>query len=39
MKSEFKKLSENFIKIANKKWIMSVNKGTGSVGLTFENEL
>lgn len=39
MNKEVQQLIEQFHIIANKKWIKSVDKGLGSVGLTFENEL
>ena len=34
-----KEFLEKFKKISNKGWIKSVNKGTGSIGLTFEKQL
>ena len=34
-----KELIAQFNKIVAKRWVPSVNKGLGSVGLTFENEL
>lgn len=37
--SDLKYLIEKFNEISKEKWIPSVNMGTGSVGLTFENEL
>ena len=39
MNDEVKKLIDNFKIIANKKWIKSVSRGFGSIGLTFEKEL
>lgn len=39
MNKETKKLIEEFQKITKKSWIKSVNKGFGSIGLTFEQEL
>ena len=39
MNDEVKKLIDNFKIIANKKWIRSVSKSFGSIGLTFEKEL
>lgn len=39
MSDEIVKLIENFKFIANKKWIKSVSKSFGSIGLTFEKEL
>lgn len=39
MNEETKKLIEEFKIISNKGWIISVNKGLGSIGLTFEQEL
>ena len=36
---EFQNLICEFKRISRKNWIPSVNKGSGSVGLTFENEL
>lgn len=39
MNEEVKKLIDNFKIIANKKWIKSVSKSFGSIGITFEKEL
>ena len=39
MNDEVKKLIDNFKIIANKKWIKSVSRSFGSIGLTFEKEL
>lgn len=39
MAADFKRLIEEFKRISSQKWIPSMNIGTGSVGLTFENEL
>ena len=39
MTEEIKKLIDNFKIIANKKWIKSVSKSFGSIGITFEKEL
>lgn len=39
MNKEIKILVDNFKIIANKKWIKSVSKSFGSIGLTFEKEL
>ena len=39
MSDEVVKLIESFKFIANKKWIKSVSKSFGSIGLTFEKEL
>jgi len=39
MNQNFKNLLKQFIIIANKKWIKSVSKGHGTIGLTFEHEL
>lgn len=39
MKVEIQNFIEEFHKIVKKGWIPSVNKGLGSVGLTFEREL
>ena len=39
MSEEIKKLIDDFKIIANKKWIRSVSKSFGSIGLTFEKEL
>lgn len=39
MNKNFKELVAIFKKIARKKWIKSVTKGHGNIGLTFEKEL
>jgi len=39
MNEDILKLVDNFKLIANKKWIKSVSKSFGSIGLTFEKEL
>lgn len=39
MTEEIKKLIDNFKIISNKKWIKSVSKSFGSIGITFEREL
>ena len=39
MQQEIKKLKEEFIKIKEKGWIKSVNKGPNGVGITFESLL
>ena len=39
MNEEVKKVVDNFKIIANKKWIKSVSKSFGSIGITFEKEL
>lgn len=39
MTDEVKKLIDDFKIIANKKWIKSISKSFGSIGITFEKEL
>lgn len=39
MTEEVKKLIDDFKIIANKKWIKSISKSFGSIGITFEKEL
>lgn len=39
MTEEVRKLIDNFKIIANKKWIKSISKSFGSIGITFEKEL
>lgn len=39
MNNKINELIAQFNKIVVKRWIPSVNKGLGSVGLTFEKEL
>ena len=39
MTDEVKKLIDDFKIITNKKWIKSISKSFGSIGITFEKEL
>lgn len=39
MNQELKQLIRQFKEISDKKWIKSISKSFGSIGLTFENEL